>query len=127
MKNASEFAAIFAKAYAAGLAAGNAVTPIPMLVQEHANPLNDASPVKKSWVVPDGVCGFAWVVIKPATTAFAKWLKATGKASAAYGGGLQVWVGEFNQSLTKKEAFAGAFARVLTDAGFKAYSQSRMD
>lgn len=36
-------------------------------------------------------------------------------------------VGQFNQSMEKKEKFARAFAKVLTDADVKAYAQSRMD
>jgi hypothetical protein len=58
----------------------------------------------------DGVCGFAWVVVKPATSSFAKWLKKTGWADKAYGGGLSIWIGGYNQSMTRKEAHAAAMA-----------------
>ena len=34
---------------------------------------------------------------------------------------------EFNQSLTRKEAYCEAFARVLGESGLRAYVDSRMD
>ena len=45
----------------------------------------------------------------------------------SYYGGVDIWVGEFNQSMERKEACAAAMARVLNEAGIKAYSMSRMD
>lgn len=74
-------------------------------------------------------CGFAWVTIRPATSKFARALKAAGVAKKAYGGGLQVWNpgGSFTQSMDIKEVGAAAYAGVLRAAGIDAYAQSRAD
>lgn len=121
------FNALYQSAHQAGMEAVAKLQVTPMVVTQHSDPLNDASPVQKAWYVADGVCGFAWVVVKPATSKFARWLKAQKLARSAYGGGLQIWVSAFNQSMQKKEAYAGAFAAVLRSAGIDAWADSRMD
>ena len=74
------------------------------------------------------MCGFAWVTVKPANSALAKAMKARFGGHNAYGGGLAYWISMFDQSMTKKEAYARAFAAVLKDAGFdRVYANSRMD
>ena len=120
---------LFQKAHAAGMLAAAARVPVPMVVVQRADPMNDKSPVVKRYEpVMDGVCGFAWVIVKPGNCSFAKFLKAKGMASKdSYYGGVNYWISGYNQSMEKKEAYAGAFARVLSDAGIKAYSMSRMD
>ena len=124
----SEFAPLYLKAHAAGLEAAKKVVPVPMIVAQHASVLDDSSPVVKSWYVPSGVCGFAWVSVKPGNSGFAKWLVANGYASKdSYAGGVCLWVSLFGQSLELKESYAYAFARVLQEAGIKAYGNSRMD
>lgn len=127
LKTPAEFKALTDKAHAFGMAAAGATVPTPMIVQQHASMANDASPVVKEWVVPDGACGFAWITIRPATSRFARWMKKAGLASPAYGGGVQVWVSYFNQSVARKEAYAEAYAEVLRDAGVTAYAGSRLD
>jgi hypothetical protein len=123
-----DFAAIYAEANEAGYWAGTNHEPTPMVVQQHTNPLNDNSPVVQQWNVPSGVCGFAWVNVRPATCAFARWLKKTGKVQhVAYEGGYNIWCSEFGQSMERKEKWASAFASVLQKNGIKAYSRSRMD
>jgi len=77
--------------------------------------------------VLDGVCGFAWIVIKPANCAFANWARREGLGRTGYGGGLHIWVGDFDQSYEKKQAYAWAFAEVLRNAGYMAYSDGRLD
>ena len=75
-------------------------------------------------------CGFAWVVIRPANSKLAKHIKALGKGSPAYGGGLQVWnpSGNNTQVMMAKEAGCRAFQKVLTEAGFdRIYCESRID
>ncbi len=123
----ARFEKLFADAKAAGMAAV-AKTVVPaMVVSQHASPLDDASPVTHQWVVPDGVCGFAWVTLRPGTSKAARFAKKFLGARTAYGGGMQLWVSDFNQSMTKKEAFAEAFAKVLRDGGVEAFAGSRMD
>lgn len=121
-------AALFAKAQEAGLAAAAKHTPTPMVVSQHANPLNDASPVKQAWLVPSGVCGFAWVQIRPANSSFANWMKKNTNARPdSYLGGIAMSVREYGQSMELKEKYAEAFAAVLKEAGISAYANSRMD
>jgi hypothetical protein len=123
-----EHAALFDKAHAAGMAAGNATVPTPIMAVQHANPLNDNSAVVQQWYVPQGSCGHAWVIVRPGNCSFANWLKKNGHGKAsAYHGGVMVWASEFGQSVEKKSAYAGAFAKVLHEAGIRAHSYSRDD
>ena len=105
------------EAHRAGMEAGLRAMPTPMLVT------NDRT--SQRWVVEDGACGFAWVTIK-GNGPLAKAAKAHGWQKG-YPKGLTHWVHEFNQSLTRKEAYAHAFAKVLRDAGYEAWPGSRMD
>jgi hypothetical protein len=109
------------------MAAAKACIPTPMVVQAHANMADDASPVVQQWVIPQGVCGFAWVNIKPGNCGFAKWMVSQKLASKAYEGGVSHWVHKFGQSMELKEAYAQGFACVLNAHGIKAYAGSRMD
>ena len=140
LQKADPFAELVAKAHDAGLVAANNCQPIPMIVQEHASPLDDHSEVKKEWFVSEGVCGFSWITIRPATQPFARWMKRERNSlnvkyngvinfpdRLAYGGGLQIWVSGFNQSMQRKEKYADAFAAVLQADGIRASSGSRMD
>jgi hypothetical protein len=122
-----EHAALFDKAHAAGMAAVQAAQVVPMVVQQHANPADDNSPVVKQWFVEGGSCGFAWVKVRPANCSFALWLKKHKGARTGYTGGMEYSVHEFGQSIQRKESYARAFARVLSEAGIKAYAQSRDD
>jgi hypothetical protein len=99
--------------------------------------------------VPDGVCGFAWVNCKATATEgrkFLNWLKGSVKSSKpfsdvqpastmeprtdSYYKGVSIWIGGFNQSMQKKEAYGRAFAKALNEAGINGlsvYCMSRMD
>ena len=116
---------IYTQARAAGLLAAQSAQVAPMIVQQHANMLDDSSPVTRSYFVADGVCGFASVVVR--NIKFANQLKKMGLGRKNYGGGYALSVQDFNQSLTRKEAYAHAFAKVLNDNGITAYTDSRMD
>jgi hypothetical protein len=74
-KQDQEFQILFNEARIAGLQAGLASVPMPMAVVEHTNLLNDSSPVKRAWVVDDGVCGFAWITVRPANSTFVRSLE----------------------------------------------------
>jgi hypothetical protein len=78
-------------------------------------------------IIADGVCGFAWVNVKPGTSPFAKWLKDKGFAHKSYDGGVDIWVSDYNQSMQKKECFARAMAQHFSDNGHRATARSRMD
>ena len=120
---------IYEQAHAAGMAAGNECTPTPMVVGQPTTPLGDDIDYEKdTYYVADGVCGFAWINIKPARGAFVKYLKENqiGRKDSYYGG-YTIWVSGFGQSLARKENYARAFTSVLRENGLTAYNMSRMD
>lgn len=127
--------ALWDRAHAAGLAAGEAVQPVPMVVIERKHQMGDLlgmspedNPVVRADVVPSGVCGFGYVYVRPANSSFARWMKKTRRGSVdSYKGGLFFSVREFGQSLECKQAFAHAFAAVLRESGINAFAESRMD
>lgn len=110
------FVELVARAHEAGLNAGYNARPVPMGV------------IDKNCIyrIDDGACGFAWVSF-PGNTAFGRWAKKQGIARPHWPSGLCVWVSEFGQSVDRKSAYAGAYARVLNDAGIAAYAGSRLD
>ena len=116
------------KAHLMGMDAGRLVGVTPMVVGSPSTPLgNDIDYSKKTYFVEGGVCGFAGVVIKPARGKFVSYLKKLGMGYIQYYGGGYVAVREFGQSMTRKEAYADAFAKVLTEEGMSCYVDSRMD
>lgn len=127
------FKTMYDKAVLAGTARAEKCVPTPMIVSQRANPLDDTSAVEKEWLVPQGVCGFAWVSLKAGNCAFAKWLKKNDYARTdSYAGGICIWVQGFGQSMEMKMAYAGGFSNFLNEnidaLGFKScYADSRMD
>ena len=116
------------RAHLMGMDAGRRVGVTPMIVGSPSTPFgSDIDYSKKTYFVEGGVCGFAGVVIKPARGKFVSYLKSIGIGNKHYYGGYYVSVREFGQSLTRKEAYAEAYAKVLSEAGFKCYVDSRMD
>lgn len=120
----------------AGMEALNNKIPTPMIVEQHANVMDDKSPVTQAWKVDGGVCGFADIRFKANTTPNRKFLAGLKKAglvgehgtwSKSYQGGYSYWVSQGGQSLERKEAFAYAFEKVLEANGISAYVSSRMD
>lgn len=115
------------KADTAGRAAAAKKVPTPMVVVGPVGLDNKPQAGCQSYYVPSGVCGFAWVTVRPGNSPCANYLKKLGWAKPAYGGGVQVWVSQYNQSMELKEAYAEAFAAVLRENGVNAYAGSRMD
>lgn len=113
----TNYRALASQADAAGRAAAEAVNPRPMTVVGGG----------QEYFVADGVCGFAWVVVKPGNSPFARFAKQNLRAHKHYYGGVEIWVSGYGQSMQRKEAYASAYADVLRNAGIQAYSQSRMD
>jgi len=115
MKDNAQFRQLYHDSMVAAMAAGGSAQPIPMHISGYAP-------------VADGVCGFAGVVMRPATSAFAKWLKAMLIARSHYGGGLYINITDFNQSYTRKMAAAEAMAKHLRDkGGVNAHAEGRLD
>ena len=117
-REAALLANVFAQAAVAGKLAANMAVPPVMVVRSDSG---------QEWRVPDGPCGFAWVTIRPANSVAGKFAAKLPGWKLAYGGGMQFWVGDYNQSMVRKEAFAHAFAATLVAHGIVASSGSRMD
>lgn len=123
-----DWQALHEAAHEAGTKAATQHTPTPMRVAQRFDPLDDSSPIVKDYgVIDEGLCGFAWIVVKPANSSFALWLKRNRIGRAGYGGGIHIWVSQFGQSYERKEKYANAYALTLVEAGLKAYSDSRLD
>ena len=116
------------RAHLMGMDAGRASTPTPMIVGSPSTPFgSDIDYSKKTYFVEGGACGFAGVVIKPARGKFVSYLRSIGMGHKHYYGGYYVPVREFGQSLARKEAYAEAYAKVLSEEGMSCYVDSRMD
>lgn len=103
-------------AHIAGQIAARECVPTPMVVKGY-----------ESTPVMGGVCGFAWIEVRPRTSPLAKWLKTQGHSSSDYHKAVLVWVHQYGQSMARKEAYARAYAQVLRDSGYVAYANSRID
>lgn len=121
---------IHADCHAAGLNAGVAVTPTPMLVGTAKSLLsNEIDYTKPTYRVDDGPCGFAYINIYPGNSKLANAYKKLGLARKAYGGGVTVNVYEFGQSYERKMAYARAYAEKLRELTGEAriYPDGRLD
>ncbi len=122
-----KFAEVYKLANAAGFEAANQMQTIPMVVNQHANPLDDNSAVARSYFVADGVCGFAWLELK-GNTAFAKWAVEAKVARKGYPRGIAIWCHDFNQSMQRKTKWAHTVCRYLrTHLQVESQVFSRMD
>lgn len=122
-----QFESIWADAVAAGNMAADQARPTPMVVQQHASPLDDNSPVVKQWVCDEGPCGFAEIRLSRGNSSFAHWAKKNAGFRKHYYGGLSYWVSGFGQSMQRKYAFARAAASILNEHGIDAYASSQLD
>lgn len=124
------YEAIHNECHAAGMAAGQAINPVPMTVGHPTTPLgNDIDYSKPIYTVADGPCGFAWIDIKPGNSKLARGLKKIGVARKSVYGGVNIWVNEFDQSHDRKYEYARAYAsrlRELTNED-RIYANSRLD
>lgn len=125
-RSEAEFQRIYDDAHKAGIAAGQAAMPQSICVTQHANPLNDNSEVTRRWIVPEGVCGFAWISFR-GNTSWAAWTRKHKISDTDYPRGRIIWVRQFGQSYERKVAYAKAFADVLVANGINAYSAGRLD
>ena len=109
------------QAEAAGLKAGLEVSTNPVFFKD--------TKTGQVFDSAEGMCGFAWVNISPARGKFVNYLKKLGKGHKSYHGGWDYWVSssELGQSITRKEAYATAFAKVLKEWGINAMMMSRLD
>lgn len=103
-------------AHEAGMAAGYAIQPKAMVV----------SGMGQEWVVSEGPCGFAWIIVS-GNTKFGRDLTKEGIGSKGYPSGVHIRVHAFNQSWERKVAYAKAYAQVLNENGVKASWGERLD
>lgn len=113
---------IYNEAHEAGMVAGKRFTPEPMTVS-----YRDIDGSVRRDTISDGVCGFAYVRIRPARGKFVKFLKDNRIGYTSYEGGYKVSVNAFNQSMERKLAYAVAFCKVLDSYNINAYPESRLD
>jgi len=77
-----------------------------------------------------GLCGAAWIVLRPARGAFVNYLKSQGIGERGVYGGWEISVdgpqGYRGQNSDVKEAAVRAFARVLKDNGLRASVCTRL-
>lgn len=108
-----------------------ATTPQAMVVYETAGLTDIPKKNGNSWYVSEGVCGFAWIVIKPATSSFAKWLIKNKIGYKNYYGGwvipMSYLIPNMTQSMERAESAARCCAKFLRDQNINAYAESRMD
>lgn len=125
----TEMRELHERAEEAGRKAAEAAVPTPMHVVQRADPLDDTSPVVKRYApVMAGVCGFAWVTIRPGNSRFANWLKKNTRfARRGYYGGCELPVMGYQQSYERKMAYATAYADVLREVGIEATPGGRLD
>ena len=115
MANKQLYARIWKAALEKGKEAGKACVPRPMIVGD-ADLQGNMLPTGKKYYVPQGVCGFAWVTVRPGTCSFARWMRKYTNARTAYYGGTQFWIRYGEQSYEIKMAYADAMAKSLKDA-----------
>ena len=126
-KDEEHFETLMKMAHQSGMKAVDEVNVQPMVVVNRSNPLDDNSPITKSYYVASGPCGFATIHF-PGNSSFARWAKKKNLCTKSYNGGYYINVTEFGQSYQLKSAYASAFAEILRKGGVdKAYSQSRLD
>jgi hypothetical protein len=108
----------FENALTIGRKAGLDCTPVPMIVNG----------TDRSFFVGDGVCGFAWIEIRPARGGLVTYLKKSKQGYySEYERAYIFNIHDFNQSLTRKEAMAEAMAEHLRKCGYNVFANSRID
>ena len=86
--------------------------------------------LSETTIINEGVCGFAWVRIKPARGPFIKFLKENNFGDLCLYGGWMISVSMFtgSQSFERNEAAAKAFVEVLKKNGIeKVWMESHLD
>lgn len=113
--NKKDFQSVYSEAFNIGLEAGITVNVTPMHLVGY-------KPVE------DGVCGFAWIIVWPGNSSFAKYLLLHDLAQVSYYGGVRISMSAFfNQSYIRKMAMATAMAKYLQEKGINAIADGQLD
>lgn len=122
----AQYSAFIEKAHQAGMAAGEVVQTATMVVGVPTTPLSsDIDPSKKVYMVPDGICGFAYLNTA-GNTPFGRYCKRLGWRPA-FRGGLFTSVRPFGQSLERKTAYAQAWVASMQESGVSVSYETRVD
>lgn len=131
--NGQSFQELWDTAEKAGKEAARVHEVVPMVVVE-ADLFDRPLPGAKPEFVADGVCGLAWVEVRPASSVgrrdceLVKWLRRNKIGSYdEYRKCWSVAIHDYNQCMQRKEAHAEAMAKVLRDRGFNARARAWMD
>lgn len=85
-------------------------------------------PDQPSWVENEGLCGFAWVTIRPARGEFVKYLKSRGIGHKNYSGsGWTINTTTLEQSFERNEAWANTFCAILEKYNIHSTVTTRLD
>lgn len=95
----NEYPQIHDVAHAHGTKAASGCVPTPFIVNQE--------------VIPHGLCGGAYLLVKDGRSGFAHWLRANGIGEKWYRGGIHVSVETGSQSWERAKAYADAYAHVL--------------
>lgn len=117
--------------------------PTPMIVGSPSTPLGtDVDPNQKTWFEPNGVCGFATVVLESGRSGFAQWILAERpqfnklgakwwSAGRAKGVGLYTFArygfADAGQSFERNRFIANRMAQYLRSKGFECWVDARID
>ena len=125
---------IFSEASNAAVAAFHAATPRPVIFGQAKSLFSNEMVPGTEEYVADGVCGFAWINIKPARGDFVKFLKSRKIGDkGTYGGytvsAYSVGIPGSSQSMERKEAGCKAFVAVIKKyfPDMRIWVESRMD
>lgn len=115
-----------------GIKAGMNCTPEGMVVVEQVG-----DNVGRTWNVPDGPCGFAWVEMKGNSKLGRRVKELFGEgtprnelvfAHKGYPTGIHLWISAFGQSYDRKSMAANAIAGHLRSLGYEGvYGNGRLD
>lgn len=88
----------------------------------------EIDPDEPSWVEDEGLCGFAWVTIRPARGEFVKYLKSRGIGHKNYtGSGWTINTTTHDQSFERNEAWANSFCATLEEYDIHSTVTTRLD
>ena len=124
---------ILVEASEAAEAAVKACTPRAIIVGDAIGLSNEIDESKPTYYIEGGVCGFAFVVIKPARGSIVAELKKRKIGSAHYGGGYSFSSWQVAPSIRRDQSYERAVAAargavdVLKKYGVNAYVDARID
>ena len=124
--------ALYRAAHEAGQVAADAAVPTPMLVGTAVGLSDIIDETKPVYVVRGGLCGFAYIIVRPARGGFVNWMRDNGIGYKHYYGGWTIPARpltppDLSQSVEIKEKYARAFAGVLRDHGINCTVETMLD